>query len=142
VELNVLPKKSRAWDDKLQKMCYFDLTTGGHNYVAMGLPITQEVGTIDVNGSNMFEGDIILWNKRHWIISWNARNTQHFFESTNSFLKDSKKVWGEWGWLSGRLKFTEVVGNVYENPELIVGQDYSYNRFDVEENDARSNGGV
>jgi len=104
---------------------------GAYSWDLEECSVMQHIGTLDMNGTDIYEGDIIIWNDKHWIISWSKRNSRHFFESTNSFLKDGKKVWGEWGFLTATIEgYTEVVGNVFENPELVVEQNYSYSRFD------------
>ena len=136
--MRTLPKKFRAWDDSR------DIMLVNHTFMSIGetglynwenLKWMQYIGTHDKNGTDIYEGDILLWNHNHWILSFNTHNIQHFLETTNSYIKDDeKKVWGEWVWLHARLRqHTEVVGNIYENPELVVEQDYSYSRFDKPE---------
>jgi len=155
MKLNTLPKRFRAWHTIQEKMYSPEqlaedqltlLATGKFinvssvstqmSVILESMIPLQTIGTTDKNGSEIFEGDIILWNGFHWIISWSVRQNRHFFESTNSFLlrDESGKVWGEWGFLTSTIKVAvEVVGNIFENPELVIEQDYSYNRFDKPE---------
>ncbi|MCK5020966.1 MAG: hypothetical protein KAS32_28385 [Candidatus Peribacteraceae bacterium] len=86
------------------------------------LDITQTAGITDINGGHIYENDILLWNDTHWVCSWNKRMNRMFFESIDSFLRppNVKKQWGEWHWSTERAcRAVEVVGNIYENPELL-----------------------
>jgi uncharacterized phage protein (TIGR01671 family) len=87
--------------------------------------LMQFTGLLDKNGKEIYEGDIIKWADKNWVVSWNKRNSQYFMETIKSFIEkddslDYPKVYGEWHWCRDRMKsYSEVIGNIYENPELL-----------------------
>ena len=79
-----------------------------------GLPLIQYTGLLDKNGKEIYEGDIIEWGHQRFglvksRIEFIAGSFQHYpnVRGVNS------------GVLNGIICSCEIIGNIYENPELI-----------------------
>jgi len=103
--------KFRAWDDRDNSMWKFDLleTRTLGDIIALGF-VMQYTGLKDKDGKEIYEGDIVESN-------WNNAIEE---------IKDIRSV--DWllsdGFLAGQendgcLMGARVIGNIYENPELI-----------------------
>lgn len=66
--------------------------------------IQQYTGLTDSTGKKIFEGDIIGYNQRKWEVVWNDGG---FFE-----IKDGEYLWE----VCNKM---EVIGNIFETPELL-----------------------
>lgn len=133
--------KFRAWDKEHEEMLYpddedkifFEVTVYGMNTLDMRVDpdeyggfsylntvIMQSTGLRDKNGVEIFEGDILKlrdsylavyvveWhrNKFMWVLRYQKDKNQYFpfYAITNTFLED-----------------LELLGNVYQTPELFGG---------------------
>ena len=133
----------RAWDDKRKVMVlnpfqdaddgeeiYFaNLTEDGDlNWGAFDdnldwyeLKVMQSTGLTDSKGVEIFDGDVIRFTSRLFVVTWNksglswmlcADDDRSFFSSFNGDL-----------WLHSTIRTYEVIGNIYqdshalENPE-------------------------
>lgn len=131
----VVPK-FRAWDSIKKEMFKdtFAITESGQvvvveqefvtstpDYVFVDhLVIMQSTGLLDKNGKEIFEGDIIRYNidvvdiKRHPTLGFYTvlDGREGFFGdgmSIDDFEEDAKEF----------SKTAEIIGNIYENPELL-----------------------
>lgn len=126
--------KFRAWDKNTNDMVdvkTIDLEKDGSigcivDYNGINLDVSecvimQSTGLKDLNGVEIFEGDIV-----------SVRN--HPFQKTESSVGieidgDYKVSWNEYDltWCAGNLllarikPYVTVIGNIYENPELLEG---------------------
>ena len=99
--------KFRAWDTTLKRLipkprwqtCYNDV-----NSILM-----QYTGLKDKNGKEIYEGDIVKSNDHSiWVVKWDCDYASFMIQS-----------FGNRG-LSWLMHITpEVIGNIYENPELV-----------------------
>lgn len=121
--------KFRVWSENTRKMIPISLWHNFNlfiNYVKE--TIMQYTGLKDKNGKEIYEGDILLSTSD--IVKWATD------EKTGKVAKDkSEVVWSdkipafckkEEGRISGFAmypdiikKYSEVIGNIYENPELL-----------------------
>jgi uncharacterized phage protein (TIGR01671 family) len=125
--------KFRVWDKLAKRMIYphndnqqhfiIDLNgrfhnlqngSGGDDYV-----IQQYTGLNDKNGNPIFEGDIVQYNQNSsydnmdFIAKWSDDKLGFIFQSNSG-----EQLVNQTPHLN-RFKHLEVVGNIFENPELL-----------------------
>lgn len=75
----------------------------------------QSTGLKDKNGKEVFEGDVVDCKGRKAIIEWHGSFASFIYR----FIDESQERKTKWDPLFlAYLKF-EVIGNIYENPELL-----------------------
>lgn len=110
--------KFRAWDTEKKEMFTPDFIDGGDGhileYIEYASPslrhsaiLMQYTGLKDRNGKEIYEGDLVKNNGYIWEVTW--KDGAVYIEN-----KTGKGVW----WIGGESKYCEVIGSVYENPEL------------------------
>lgn len=81
--------------------------------------VGQYIGLEDKNGKRIFEGDILEYPKRSFHDNGNEKGFVYY------------NKWAEWsinGWLVNKLNhLAEVIGNIHDNPELLVMKDGEFN---------------
>ena len=123
--------KFRAWDNFFKQMYYFDFENNievrsGHLWIvheegaisskSPSIKIMQYTGLKDKNGIEIYEGDIVSWNNKIGYIGFLKQEMGYCI-----ILKDTDFRLGHRNIGSG-YDFNadiEVIGNIYENPELI-----------------------
>lgn len=91
----------------------------GHYPVNKGYTIQQFTGIKDKNGREIYEGDIIIFHKLH-------APCREYPNGFSAFITKEIK-WNEEGYWEGIVNFNmgydsnnrEVIGNIFENPELL-----------------------
>ena len=110
--------KFRAWDEVSEKMLNWNefLDTNMKNtFIApesTGLILMQYTGLHDKNGKEKYEGDIVKYE--------NMTGKIMFFNG--SFILSDLEETEEWE-LGVINEDIEVIGNIYDNPELLGGED-------------------
>jgi len=125
--------KYRAWDKKNKKIrevtninffdefLYVDETPAGdgERLKIADVELMQYTGLKDRNGVEIYEGDIIGWKRKQGASSFLRGNI-----SKISYIKDGQYC--GFGFDKNRpltakkAKELEVIGNIYENPELLT----------------------
>lgn len=106
----------RYWNVNEKSMNYVDLTFM-HTPWINNEPVMQFTGFQDVDGEDIFEGDIY----QHVVLSDKKILPEKFIVEYISCYFDGKStIDGHCGWLStGPYITSRVIGNIYENPELL-----------------------
>lgn len=122
--------KFRVFNGK--EMIYFDLPDyafdqdGPQKIDLETMPLMQYVGVVDKNGVSIFEGDIakITWSEV-WGLKHPLGPKEYFYTDLGvmEFIQDS----AQFGFLVKDALFDkehdnitiEVIGNIYQNPELL-----------------------
>jgi uncharacterized phage protein (TIGR01671 family) len=109
--------KFRAWDKETKKIYivnsltldfhYCDLWDGNLNSEGIArnwdeVELMQYTGLKDKNGKEIYEGDIVKYKDKLTL-------DEHIIEFEN----------GRFGYPMADYKFYEVIGNIYESPELL-----------------------
>lgn len=105
--------RDNGWIYMNQSEGYFLLDKADPEY------INQYTGLKDKNGNEIYEGDIVRFTT-NWNIKHEGESKKHevIFRDGMFGIKDSQS--GSMIKLSGWASF-EVIGNIYENPELLNG---------------------
>lgn len=80
-----------------------------------GAKLMQSTGLLDKNGKEIFEGDILDYNGRKVIVKWHGSYAGFIYE----FVDELKNRTAEWQPLYLSYYKFEIIGNIYENPELL-----------------------
>lgn len=121
----------RAWDNVKKEMFKdtFAITESGQvvvveqedvmcppDYVFVdNLVIMQSTGLKDKNGKEIFEEDILDYNGRKALVRWHGSYASFIYR----FVDELQKRNVEWKPLYLAYMKCEIIGNIYENPELL-----------------------
>ena len=120
--------KFRAWMKQYEKMdndigeMYFE--DGEFKYIGddvhyKRLPehviLMQSTGLKDKNGKEIFEGDIVDYKGRKAVIKWHGSYASFIYR----FVDGLQERVSEWHPLFLAYYHFEVIGNIYENKELL-----------------------
>lgn len=109
--------KFRRWHKDLKDMIYSDKLSDFFSKVESYPPIyevMQFTGLVDKNGKEIYEGDIVKWFVNNLIREGIVEYIDNYGGYDMKNFKDNYHVCCDW--LRGEY---EVIGNVYENPELL-----------------------
>ncbi|MGT2829586.1 YopX family protein [Streptococcus hillyeri] len=83
--------------------------------------IMQSTGLKDKNGVEIFEGDVVLWNGWKKIeVSFGSQTVEENFGDIRIFQGFNLYLDGVYP--EPVMSTFEVIGNIYENPELLEGE--------------------
>lgn len=106
--------KFRAWDKMTSQMIKWEDILDHWNFKAFKQPyhvFMQYTGLKDAYGKEIYEGDIVE-HIRHGkgVVEWNRNNACFFVKANIEYIFDNN---------AGEYIHREVIGNIYENPELL-----------------------
>ncbi|MGQ7332574.1 YopX family protein [Streptococcus suis] len=80
--------------------------------------LMQSTGLFDVNGKEIFEGDVVLENGwRKVAVSFGTQEIEENFGDKRIFQGFNLYLGG--GYPEAVMSKYEIIGNIYENPELV-----------------------
>jgi uncharacterized phage protein (TIGR01671 family) len=129
--------KFRAWDTVINQMIYnvfprnshgdvvsFDYDVNPHGTLIF-VKLMQFTGLHDKNGKEIYEGDILATSNdgKDGCDIWDIKTfgyTKVIWDIASSRFRGTKWTWGV-GEIDSvyDLNYVEVIGNIYENPELL-----------------------
>ena len=106
--------KFRAWDsnerDSYRMKYNLSLNSAYFRQETLkGIEVMQFTGLLDKNGKEIYEGDIV----HVWEHNVDDKGVIRYDESHTAF------VTGKYGCTVGEFQNIEILGNIYENPDLI-----------------------
>ena len=117
----------RAWDDWRKRMSVVDRiyidTKGVRLYDDFGeywrnfrdAKLMQSTGLKDKNGKEIFEGDIVDYKGRKAVVKWHGSYASFIYR----FVDELQNRNTEWKPLYLAYMKCEIIGNIYENRELL-----------------------
>ena len=123
--------KFRAWDKELQTMLDVSLIdfkksvlVGEHwefgetNFINFdGIKLMQSTGLKDKNDVEIFEGDVVTNGWKRQVVTFGTQEVEEEFGSVRIYRGFNLYLGG--GYPKAVMSTFEVIGNVYENPELV-----------------------
>ena len=120
--------KFRAWNKQEKRMIGHDELERDYNLpyllkhpVSESFSLTEYTGAKDVNGKEIYRNDIvttdqkILHVSKYWQVIWQYMG--YWLDNESDEWKDMESEYGDYiNWQA-----LTVVGNTYENPELLRG---------------------
>ena len=79
------------------------------------IELMQSTGLFDKNNKEIFEGDIVEYKGRKAVIKWHGSYASFIYR----FVDELKERVSEWHPLFLAYYYFEVIGNIYENKELL-----------------------
>ena len=120
--------KFRAWDKWDNRMMWVDgsfldvpqqIASNWKEF----LILQQFTGLLDKNGKEIYEGDILSYLdcKGVFVVEWG-----HWGWRMKGTIPEEDRMISQWGPItlpSGNFEYIEVIGNIYENPDLLTRKD-------------------
>ena len=117
-ELGRMMSIKNMWfqDSRIEELELNDAVMNGHiTAYPDEIELMQSTGLKDKNGKEIFEGDVVDYKGRKAIIKWHGSYASFIYR----FLDELQERVSEWHPLYLAYLKCEVIGNIYENPELL-----------------------
>jgi hypothetical protein len=105
--------KFRVWSFNEKVFHYFYVYEGFSGYYGSWSHPQEFTGLKDRNSREIYEGDIISFGRLNYEVSW---MDGRFIASCPNY---SKYHWPRFEFPSSEVRCSEIVGNTFENPELL-----------------------
>ena len=107
------------FDNELEELELNDPVMNDHISVYPDeIVLMQSTGLKDKNGKEIFEGDIVDYKGREAVVKWHGSYASFIYR----FVDELNKRSAEWYPLYLAYLKCEVIGNIYENPELLEAE--------------------
>ena len=83
------------------------------------IELMQSTGLKDKNGKEIFEGDIVDYKGREAVVKWHGSYASFIYR----FVDELQERVSDWEPLFLACYHFEVIGNIYENPELLEAEE-------------------
>ena len=116
--LNAYTMVSTRYRDEKSKKIYDDQFAYGQEDGSDNVILMQFTGSHDKNGLEIYEGDIVIpqtFTNAKYRVYWSQERLQWSIINTSNVSKESGRA------LINNSTLYEVIGNIYENPELLKG---------------------
>ena len=108
-------KRIRFDDDGNATTVLFMGKVFGENAKIDELELMQSTGLKDKNGKEIFEGDIVDYKGRKAVVKWHGSYASFIYR----FVDELNERVSEWHPLFLAYYHFEIIGNIYENKELL-----------------------
>ncbi|WP_314913871.1 YopX family protein [Streptococcus constellatus] len=113
--------KFRVWDKTYKKLGLIDADMTYRDFQSLKIDnfiFMQSTGLFDKNGVEIFEGDVVVMNGwRRQVVTFGTQEVEEDFGSVRIYRGFNLYLGG--GYPNAVMSEFEVVGNIYENPELV-----------------------
>ena len=108
-------KRIRFDDEGNVTTVLFEGKIFGANEKIEEIELMQSTGLKDKNGKEIFEGDIVDYKGRKAVVKWHGSYASFIYR----FVDELQERVSEWHPLFLAYYHFEVIGNIYENKELL-----------------------
>ena len=118
----ILPKYFYSIDllkEQVTERTKCNYTFSLHSITFDKVEFMQSTGLKDKNGKEIFEEDVVDYKGRKAIIKWHGSYASFIYR----FVDELNKRSAEWYPLYLAYLKCEVIGNIYENPELLEAEE-------------------
>jgi hypothetical protein len=115
IKFRVWDKERKYYSTEYSLYCANGVIYNGNYIDGTGKRFTaqQFTGLLDVNGQDIYEGDILKFGDLNYVVDWID------YKWTASCPYYNKYHWPRFEYFSREARCSTIVGNIFENPELI-----------------------